>query len=98
MQVQQDEWQSATDEASGSEYWYNLSTGETSWQKPAVEQRAKGLTLPEGGRMGQLLPVSESQKKNSFKGGKDGLMEAMNPINPGGYAVARGKQVCCWPY
>jgi hypothetical protein len=36
-----------------------------------------------GGRMGQLLPVTAAQKKNSFKGGREGLMEAMNPINPG---------------
>jgi hypothetical protein len=33
--------------------------------------------------MGQLLPVTAAQKKNSFKGGREGLMEAMNPINPG---------------
>eukprot|EP00961_Rhodomonas_salina_P077224 1035611-Rhodomonas_salina.5 len=26
------------------------------------------------------MEVPESQKKNSFKGGKDGLMESLNPI------------------
>ena len=77
---QEEEWIAATDEASGAQYWYNPKTLATTWEKPgpAVQPPA-----PMGPRMGQLLPVSEAQKKNAFKGGREGLMEAMNPINPG---------------
>lgn len=84
MQVQ-DEWLSATDETSGKQYWYNPTTSETTWEDPAsaASETTDAGELPTGSRMGQLLPVTATQKKNSFKGGRAGLMESMNPINPG---------------
>ena len=34
MQSQQNDWLSAVDEKSGAEYWYDPSTGQTSWDDP----------------------------------------------------------------
>lgn len=52
-------WTSATDPASGREYWYNAETGETSWEEPLLEGGAPEGAQAEGQPLTQTLSRRE---------------------------------------
>eukprot|EP00293_Proteomonas_sulcata_P015508 CAMPEP_0184310520 /NCGR_PEP_ID=MMETSP1049-20130417/31102_1 /TAXON_ID=77928 /ORGANISM="Proteomonas sulcata, Strain CCMP704" /LENGTH=201 /DNA_ID=CAMNT_0026624797 /DNA_START=99 /DNA_END=704 /DNA_ORIENTATION=- len=80
------EWVQAEDPSSGSSYWYNPRTQESTWDAPAVSTPRAPQTMDDVSfepRLGKIMEVPESQKKNAFPGGKTGLQVMMNPLKPG---------------